>query len=493
MSRDLKAIARGAGILLPATLLGNTMGLLLDVMLNRLLGNASYGLFNAVRRLVGFGGFVGLLGLENAVLRFVAVAPDDRAAAAVTRRAAGLALAASGLLALGAALTAGPVGAWLDPHPLARWVVVLAALSLPFAALRTVLVAASQGRQVLSHRAWVMFLLWPPSQLLAMLPLIPRWPLPALGAVAGFLVATALGAALAFLLHRRLYPAGMGPPTGGASSGTLLAFAWPGWVQGMAMAAYTWGDQVLLAGLRSAEEAGWYGPVAALAPLFGIGLTALNGVFAPIVAQRHAAGDRPGLLALYRTVTRWGVALAVPPVALCVVAPELVLAVWPGGSPAAAPALRIVALGQLLGVVVGSVNYLLIMAGHSRATLWNGLPAVLLSLGLSWAWIPGWGVTGAALANAVAFGAANLLALAQVWFHLRVHPFDLRLAKPLIAGLGPAAVGLGVASVLPAEGPWGAMLAALVGGGVFLGLLAALGLDADDRVVVDAVRRRLGR
>lgn len=492
---SLTTIARGAGILLPATLLGNAMGLVLDVALNGLLGNASYGLLGAARRLVGFGGFAGQLGLENAVLRFVALAPDDAAALAVTRRAALLAVAASGLLALLVLLFARPVAAWLDPHPQAGLVVLFAALALPFAALRTVMVAASQARKVLSHRAWVMFLVWPPAQLLGVVLLRPAWALPAAGAVAGFTLAVAVGALLATGLHLRLYPPGLGAGAGGAGLRTLLAFSWPGWLQGMLMAAYTWGDQVLLAGIRSAEEAGWYGPVAALAPLFGIGLTALNGVFAPIIAQRHAEGDRAGLQALYRTVTRWGVSLAVPPVVLCLVAPEQVLDIWPDGSPLAANALRIVALGQLLGVAVGSVNYLLLMAGHPRATLWNGIPAVVLSLGLSAWWIPIGGVTGAAAANAVAFGAANLLALGQVWVLLRVHPFDRRLLKPLVAGVGPALVAAGVVALAPAGGVGlvEAPLAAVLGGLTFLGLLLGLGLDADDRVVVDAVRRRLGR
>jgi O-antigen/teichoic acid export membrane protein len=275
--------------------------------------------------------------------------------------------------------------------------------------------------------------------------------------------------------------------------GALLLFAWPMWLQGIVMGLYTWLDQVLLASLDSTTAAGIYGPVATLAPLFGVGLGSLNGMFAPIIAERHAAGDMAGLQALYRTVTRWAVALAVPPLVVCAVVPGAVIGLWPHGSPDAIAALRITCAAQLLCTAVGSVNYLLIMAGHQRATLYNGVPAVLINLGLSVALIPALGVTGAAIANGVATVAANGIGLWQVHAALGIHPFDRAFVRPLLAALPCAAfvalVGQGMSAPVPLVAVSG------IGGGlVFLVALRALGLDADDRLVVDTlvakVRRR---
>jgi O-antigen/teichoic acid export membrane protein len=491
VSEDVRAIARGTGLLLPATLAGNALLVLLDLYVNGVLDTAGYGLFGAMKRVLQLVGFVVLLGMENAVIRFVATARSpDEARAAVRSAAAGTVLtsiAAAAALIAGADLLAGTV----DPSPEAATALRIGALSLPFASIRMVAVSASQGWKVVTHRAIVMFLAWPLVQLAGVAILGHALGLGVIGVMSAYVAAMALGAVLAvgFVLRLRR---DLTQPAVGIGFGALMAFAWPMWIQGIVMGAYTWMDQVLLAGLRSATDAGIYGPVATLAPLFGVGLGALNGMFAPIIAERRTAGDTAGLQRLYRTVTRWAVALAVPPLVVCAVLPEAVLGLWPNGSVEAVDALRLTCAAQLVCTGVGSVNYLLIMAGHQRATLWNGIPAVFVNLGLSFLLVPGLGVTGAAIANGAAMVAANGIGLLQVRAALGIHPFDRAFLRPLLAGIPCAVV---VAAV--GQAGWGplatVMAAGAVGGVAFLGALRALGLDTDDRLVVDAIVAKVRR
>ena len=249
---------------------------------------------------------------------------------------------------------------------------------------------------------------------------------------------------------------------------------------------------MLLAGLRSPAEAGIYGPVAVLAPLFGVGLGALNGAFAPLIAKKHADGDMMGLQELYRVVTRWAVILAIPPVAIALASPMSLLSPWPGATAEAASALQIAALGQLLCTAVGSVNYLLIMCGRQRDTLYNALPAVGLNLVASLLLIPKYGVVGAALANAAATGLANLLGLLQVFRHLHIHPFSRSLVRPLVAGIVPFCAAFAGDFFFFF---WWATLAVAggLGGGGFLAVYAGMGLDPGDRQMLDMVRRKFGR
>jgi len=491
VSDDVRRVARGAGILLPATLLGNAALLGLDFYLNGALGNADYGLFGAVRRVLGFVGFIVLLGMENTVVRFVALATTDGARAdGVVRRA----LYATGAASIAAAVVlwalAPAFAAWVDPSPTTVTVLRVGALSVPLASVRMVAVAGSQGWGVLTHRAVVMFVAWPVAQLVAFLAAARLGRLDAVGAAVGYTAAMGLGALIALGLHLRRRPELLRAPP--AAVGPLIGFAWPMWLYGVLMAAYTWADQVLLAGLRSPEQAGWYGPVATLAPLFGLGLASLNGVFAPIIAEKHAAADRAGLERLYRLVTRWAVLLALPPVLVCLLLPSTVLHIWPNGSDEAVTALRVTAVAQLVCTGVGSVNYLLIMAGHQRATLWNGVPALVLNFGLSFLLVPAWGVTGAAWANAAAMGWANLVGLLLVVRLLGVHPFDRALVR--VAGAaGAAAVPVWLLGGVDGPPAVVASAAGVLAGGVLLGVYAALGLGEDDRMVVGKLSGRFGR
>lgn len=491
VSDDVRRVARGAGILLPATLVGYAALLGLDFYLNGVLGNAAYGLFGATRRVLGLAGFVVLLGMENTVIRFVAIAPDPGAGAAVFRRATALTTLCAVLLGALLWALAPAYAAWIDPDPRTAEVLRWGALSLPLASARLVAVATAQGWQVMSHRAVVMFLLWPAAQLVGFEVLVRGLDLGVVGAMMAYTGAVGVGTLAAWGALARLRPGlWRGPWWGGA--GPLLAFGWPMWVQGIGMALYTWADQVLLAGLRSPEEAGWYGPVATLAPLFGVGLGTLNGIFAPMIAEKHAAQDMVGLERLYRLVTRWAVVLALPPVLVCGIHPGLVLHVWPNGVDAAIPALRITALVQLVCTGVGSVNYLLIMGGFQRLTLWNALPALVLNLGLSFLLAPRWGVTGAAVANAVAMGFANLAALLQVRHHLRVSPFDGGLLRVGLAA-GPAALVTWGLGAIPGPSWVVAPVAALGAGGTLLAAMALLGLSEDDRELVARLRARMAR
>ena len=493
VSEDVRAIAKGTGLLLPATLVGSGLLLVLDQYVNGVLGNADYGLFGALKRVLQVAGFVVLLGMENAVIRFVATATTRDDARAAVKRAMLTTFVASSVAAGLLAALAEPLAAWLDPSPDTALVLRIGALSLPFASLRTVAVSASQGWKVVTHRAVVMYLAWPIAQFAGVAVLGHLLGLGAVGVTAAYTAAMALGAALSVGFLLRLSPGALRPAAAaGPTLVAMLGFAWPMWTQGILMGLYTWLDQFLLAGLRSTTEAGIYGPVATLTPLFGMGLGALNGMFAPIIAERRTAGDLPGLERLYRTVTRWAVALAVPPLVVCAVLPEVVLGLWPNGSAEAAPALRIACLAQLVCTGVGSVNYLLIMAGHQRATLWNAVPAVLLNLALSFALLPTLGVTGAAIANGVAMVTANVIGLWQVHAALGIHPFDRAFLRPLVAAAPCAAVVWAFGGL--AAPPLVVVLAAgVVGGLVFLAALRALGLDADDRVVVDAIVAKVRR
>lgn len=497
MSDDIRRLARGTGILLPATLLGNALLLGLDLVVNGALGNAGYGVFNAVTRVMGLAGFVVLLGMENAVIRYVARSNVAHGRSVALRAAVWVGVTASVLAAL--LIASAPwTAVWVDPSPGTALALRIAAVSLPFAGLRMVGVAAAQGWGEVTPRAVLMFLLWPVAQLIGVAALAGQGVAGVTAAYTGAMVLGAAGAGVyAVRAARRAASAEGERASRPTSSAELLAFAWPLWAQGILMALYTWADQVLLAGLRSAEDAGVYGPVARLAPLFGLGLGALNGVFAPMIAEKHAAGRTEELQALYRTVTRWALVIALPPAVLAFVRPELVLGLWPHGSAAASGALRVTVVAQLVCTAVGSVNYLLIMAGRERLVLWNAVPAVAVNVAASVWLIPGQGPMGAALANALAMVFANLLAFAQVRGALGITPFrGFGIGRACVAA---AAAGFAIAwlpgGALPGlAGRWiegvGAGVVAL---GVFAGVLTALGLDADDRVVLGALRQKFAR
>lgn len=482
-NKDAQAIARGTGLALPATLLGNGLLLLLDMYLGNHLPTEDFGSYKSTLRLLTLLGLIGQLGLENALLRRVAAgeAPEGS-----LKQGLWGALGFTTILMGAGLLLVGPLSQFLGIDTIVLWVLLP---SLPLAALRLVGVTASQALRGLLDRVFVLLLLWPVVQLLVAGALVPQQGL--LGAATAYAVAMGMGALAAFLLSGRRKQ-GLWPAVWQAQAvplWQLLAFSWPLWLQSVLSGASSYIEQILLPGLNSAHEAGIYGPVATLAPLFGLPLGTLNGMFAPIIAERHAAGDIKGLSTLYQTVTRWALILSLPPTLICCFQAESVLSLWGPDKIAAAMALRVVAGSWFVGTLVGSVNYLLMMSGHPRATLFPALVAMLLNLSLSAFLVPAWGATGAGLAHGAAALSGNLLSLWSVWRLLKLHPIHRGLFRPLLAAIPAGLVAFGINSLsLPP-------LIALSIGGLAVGIILVLGivllgLDTEDRALLKRVAGR---
>jgi O-antigen/teichoic acid export membrane protein len=112
----------------------------------------------------------------------------------------------------------------------------------------------------------------------------------------------------------------------------------------------------------------------------------------------------------------------------------------------------IASLGMLYGTSAGAVDTALVMAGHSMLSLVNSVVVVLLNLGLNVVLIPRLGITGAAIAWAVAVVVRNVLAQVQVRVlnHLRLYGAPTAWVAALSLGVfGPVLLVLRVTEVSP--------------------------------------------
>jgi O-antigen/teichoic acid export membrane protein len=138
---------------------------------------------------------------------------------------------------------------------------------------------------------------------------------------------------------------------------------------------------------------------------------------------------------------------------------------------AGATALTILSLAMFVNIGTGAVGAVLSMGGKSSWVLLDNSIALLLNVVLNLALIPRFGMTGAAIAWAVAIVVGNLLPLVQVWRLWQLQPVTaeavliLALTLGLFGGLGLIARALAgatpaalVSSVVLASSLYGAVL-----------------------------------
>jgi O-antigen/teichoic acid export membrane protein len=111
----------------------------------------------------------------------------------------------------------------------------------------------------------------------------------------------------------------------------------------------------------------------------------------------------------------------------------------------------------------------LITTGRSSWSLYNGLLAMVINVGVDLILIPRIGITGAAIGWAAAIGITNLVPLVQVASAAKVHPFGRgSLTAVLLATFSFAAIPLTVRALAGNGAP--AVIASLAAGGLVMTL-----------------------
>jgi O-antigen/teichoic acid export membrane protein len=256
-----------------------------------------------------------------------------------------------------------------------------------------------------------------------------------------------------------------------------------------------WIDTFVLAAYRSSAEVGVYGATVRTGQSLLLFLTSLSLVFSPFVADLHYRGEHAKLDALYKNVTRWGLATTLPVLLALAILPSTIMRVYGPRFVIGAPALEILIIGLIVPVIVGTVGFILIMVGRTGWDLLVYVASFFTAVGIAVVFAPRYGMRGAAVAEAVTLTLSAFARLMLVKRFVNIWPFDrwfLRLIPPALAG---AIVMWGVHQVL--EGPkWLIDLGGSIGAGtiVYGIVLVVWGLKPGERATVMAlVRRLLGR
>jgi O-antigen/teichoic acid export membrane protein len=143
-------------------------------------------------------------------------------------------------------------------------------------------------------------------------------------------------------------------------------------------------------------------------------LMVVNMVVAPRYAKLWHEGKLEEIKRLSKWSTRGMVVLVFPVVTVMFVFPQSIMGLFGEGYEKGAILLSIMAVGQLINVVTGSVGFLLSMSGHERDFRRVTFFAGPLTIILSYVLIQQYGVLGAAVATAIGVSVQNIGALFMV-------------------------------------------------------------------------------
>jgi O-antigen/teichoic acid export membrane protein len=491
---DLTAYAAGVPVALVSKVLGKVVFVLGQILLARILGPASFGLYAVALTIFTLVNGIGSLGLENGVMHFAApfVEAQDGRLKQIVLQALGLG-ALAGLLSGGAVLLAagwlaGPLLHKPEALPLIQWF----AIALPLSGLLHVLAAITRISRRMEYTLFTEDVGQPALQLLLMV-IFYFFGYGLTGFAAASAISYGLMAGLALFFVRRIFrPAWAAEAQRTVSYWQYLRFSVPSALAAMFSINIIWIGRLLVAYFRPVAEIGIYQAASQLAALFPVIVAGINTMIVPLIPGLAAHPDKRALETLYKVSVRWALILNLPLLLIvCVLPTEILGLVFGKIYAAGSGALLVLAVSQLVNVGTGPVGSILIMAGYPRSWALLSAGAFVFELVAGVILTPQLGFIGAAVAVSLATTLLYIAGLILARRMLGIWPYDgssRKLLVPLAVCAGVLLIGRGLR--LPDAFP-GLVLLSLVAVAAYASVIYRQGLDAADRELIRLLKKRL--
>lgn len=479
---EVLGMAGGAGLNLVGAAFSQLALAGIFFVLSRWLGPADIGVYAQAYAFLSLLAVLSLSGFQAGLTRFVAVhlvEADGGAMRGTVRLSLGVTTAFAMVLGTGLYLTAPWLVERAFHEPRLLMPLRYAALTLPAATFTDAALAATKGFKTMKAFALVGLVLKPAIRLGLTLGLVSGG-MGLRGAMIALLSSDVMAAVLAAGLLRRLMGAPTSPPAYRLSE--LFRFSMVSWMAALASTGLLWADTILLGIYGSSADVGLYNVATRLVVLATFVMPPVLAAFAPRIADLYRRGHTDTLERSYGVATSWILRLSLPSFILLVLFPGELLSLFGSGFAVGATVTVILAVGQFMNAATGPCGMMLTMSGRPGLATIDNLVVLGVNIGLNIWLIPRYGILGSAVAWGVSLGLVNLARVAQVWLTMRMLPFDVGVAKGLVAGAGAFAAGLAVQRVL--AGPVSLLIGAVSVGAVYIGLVAMLGVTAEDRLVL---------
>lgn len=491
LSETKQEIAEGGGLAFAGKASAKVIRFGLNLILGRFLGPAGYGLWALGSSTVSVLEPISKLGLDKGTVRDISGhlgqendedARDTAVSVLVLSLLSGAAL--GGVLLLAAKSLARSV--FGDPALVG--ILRVFAVSLPFLSVFGVLTAILRGKRRIDLDVVVGRILNPVLLLVGVAGgLFLGYGV--IGAVWGFTLASMTSVGLGLLVVYRAFPQFFTGRFRFGYASSVLRVSLPTLAMGIAYLLLTHTDRLMLGYFSSSSDVGIYNAATILSLQLPIFLAALGSIFAPVIAERYKRGR--DVDAIFETTSRWVFSLTLPFFLLVVVFPETLLSLFGAGFGAAALALQILAVAQMVNVSTGMVGSFLQMTGKHDLELVNGIALVILNIGLNLVLIPRLGLTGAAVATGTSLAAIHLIRLLELHSIENLSPFGPPHLKPTVAG-ALTLISLAAFQLLVPEPTFvHFLLGGLLGGVIYVLVLVLQGLTEDDRRALVAVQRKV--
>lgn len=420
LDEHLREVIHGASVALMLKVLGAIFHFGFNVLLARLLGAEGTGIYFLALTMTTIATVIGRMGLDNALLRFTAANAAIgkwEAVKGVYQKGMIIAFIASSIIASIMALAA----PWLANSIFSKpdltgpmRLMTLAVIPVVYLMLHAEML---KGLKLIRDSLIVQGVGVPALSFLGLYIFVKFWGLN--GAILAYIFSTMIMAIIGFCLWRKAAPQ-LHNTIGYFKTSDLLqssmSLFWVAFINLL----INWTATFLLGIWGTKVDVGIFGVAYRTAMLTSFILIAVNSIAAPKFAYLYEKRDMKALSSTARNSAKLMTLIASPLLLMFIVASNWIMKIFGPQFSEGATILVILAIGQFVNVLTGSVSCLLIMSGHEHLMRNNVFFVAIMNIMLNFILVPLAGALGAAIATAICISSINLIATYFVWSRLKI-------------------------------------------------------------------------
>jgi O-antigen/teichoic acid export membrane protein len=386
----------------------------MNIIAARYLGAKEAGYFFLATSIIAVLATVGRIGADQTILRFIGIHNAMREwpeMHAVMRKMMSWTYLPLLIVTAVVCIFAKPISIFLFHKAELQWPLFWTSLSMPFYAAYNVYGMALQGVKKVFVSVTTLKIITPVFFILIVLVLKPA---DSSDASIYYVIVNIINLAFGYFWWKRNVPAVKEKVS--ISSSTLWQSCYPLWITAIMQQLTLWGGQLVAGIYVTSDQVAQLAVARNTTVLIVFILMAVNNVSAPRFAAMYRQGQMTKLKNYARNSTLLMTIVALPITLVIWFFPTMIMSLF-GKDFTNGDAiwyLRILAIGQFINVITGSVSSLLIMSGHEKdlknLRIINGVLAIVLAVVLT----AMYGAIGSAISSAIATAVFNLMAVGQV-------------------------------------------------------------------------------
>lgn len=396
--KALRTLAKGASIAFVGIIASKIISFFYRITLGRGLGPEEYGLIMLGIAVFYFGKKISSFSVNEGIKRFMPLEDGSKSKSdlilSATIISVPLAILGFLIIFLGADL----ISTHIFEDEDVSYLLKILAPAIPFAVISGIFLDSMVGHERMKFFSIIQYVFQNLVKLITALIAI-YFGMGYVGVGLGFSLAILLTAILSgIILFTKIMEFSIVRPT---KTKKIFEYSWPLFLSGMMTLVLSWTDTLMLGFFLDSTQVGIYNAAFPLAAALMAFMTAVSKIGFPVMSKL-AQKSNQDLDSFFKTTTRWVLTFATPGFLIIMLFPQEILFLTFGSEYVEAyQALRILAVGFFISMVVGPTSVLIKATDHTKLTLFNtsimGVGNVILNVIL----IPLYGIVGAAIASMV--------------------------------------------------------------------------------------------